>query len=148
MKKIAGLILLSLFGNQEPQSLDFATLEKSGDLKVAEISGGKATLGGDKWGFLSTTGDYGDAVLDYILGTLQPDTQLAQVGYPVTDEFSHQFMGLVTPTDMDGAPNPYFDDVNGDGVKDNRIASREGYIRGAYHEADAKLARNRMGVSR
>lgn len=86
---------------------------------------------------------YGDAVLNYVLGTLQPDTQLAQVGYPVTDEFSHQFMGLVTPSDMDGAPNPYFDDVNGDGIKDNRIAVREGYIRSAYQEADAKLARTR-----
>ncbi len=83
---------------------------------------------------------YGDAVLEYILGTLQPDTDLALVGYPVTDEFSHQFMGLVTPTDMDGQPNPYYDDVNGDGVKDNRIAVREGYLRSAYHEADAKLA--------
>ncbi|GGU17094.1 5'-nucleotidase C-terminal domain-containing protein [Lentzea flava] len=86
---------------------------------------------------------YGDAVLDYVLGTLQPDTQLAQVGYPVTDEFSHQFFGLTVPTDMDGAANPYFDDVNGDGVKDNRLAIREGYLRAAYHEADAKLARTR-----
>jgi 2',3'-cyclic-nucleotide 2'-phosphodiesterase (5'-nucleotidase family)/predicted AlkP superfamily phosphohydrolase/phosphomutase len=86
---------------------------------------------------------YGDAVMDYILRTLQPDTQLALVGYPVTDEFSHQFMGLVTPTDMDGAANPYFDDLNGDGVKDDRIAVREGYIRSAYHEADAKLAQAR-----
>ncbi len=83
---------------------------------------------------------YGDAVMNYILGTLQPNTDFALVGYPVTDEFSHQFMGLVTPTDMDGAPNPYFDDLNGDGTKDNRIAVREGYIRSAYHEADAKLA--------
>ncbi len=87
---------------------------------------------------------YGDAVLDYILGTLQPDTQLALVGYPVTDEFSHQFMGLVTPTDMDGASNPYFDDVNGDGTKDGRVAVREGYIASAYAEADAKLARARQ----
>jgi len=86
---------------------------------------------------------YGDAVLDFILGTLQPDTQLALVGYPVTDEFSHQFMALVTPTDLDGAANPYYDDVNGDGVKDDRIAIREGYIRSAYHEADAKLGRAR-----
>jgi hypothetical protein len=61
----------------------------------------------------------------------------------VTDEFSHQFMGLVTPTDIDGAPNPYFDDLNGDGVRDGRIAVREGYIRSAYHEADARLARSR-----
>lgn len=86
---------------------------------------------------------YGDAVLDFVLGTLQPNTDLAFVGYPVTDEFSHQFMALVTPTDMDGAPNPYYDDLNGDGVKDNRIAAREGFIRSAYHEADAKLARAR-----
>ncbi|MEP6761783.1 MAG: 5'-nucleotidase C-terminal domain-containing protein [Sporichthyaceae bacterium] len=88
--------------------------------------------------------EYGDAVMQYVLGTLQPDTDLALVGYPVTDEFSHQFMGLVTPTDMDGAANPYYDDVNGDGVKDGRIAVREGYIRSAYHEADAKLGIARL----
>jgi len=86
---------------------------------------------------------YGDAVLDFVLGTLQPDTQLGLVGYPVTDEFSHQFMGLVTPTDMDGVANPYYDDVNGDGVKDGRLLVREDYIRSAYREADAKLARAR-----
>jgi 2',3'-cyclic-nucleotide 2'-phosphodiesterase (5'-nucleotidase family)/predicted AlkP superfamily phosphohydrolase/phosphomutase len=86
---------------------------------------------------------YSNAVLDYILGTLQPNTDLAMVGYPVTDEFSHQFMALTVPTDMDGNANPYYDDVNGDGTKDNRLAIREGYIRSAYHEADAKLARTR-----
>ncbi len=86
---------------------------------------------------------YGDAVLDYILGTLQPNTDLAMVGYPVTDEFSHQFLGLTVPTDMDGQPNPYYDDLNGDGTKDNLLATREGYIRSAYHEADAKLGRTR-----
>ncbi|PYM14570.1 MAG: hypothetical protein DMD81_17625, partial [Candidatus Rokuibacteriota bacterium] len=83
---------------------------------------------------------YGNAVLQYILGTLQPDTDLAMVGYAVTDAFSHQFMALYTPTDMDGAPNPYFDDVEGNGIKDNRATIREGYVRSAYHEADAKLA--------
>ena len=87
---------------------------------------------------------YGDAVMDFILGTLQPNTDAAFVGYPVTDEFSHQFMGLYTPTDMDGDPNPYYDDVNGDGTLDNRVAIREGYVRSAYHEADAKLARARQ----
>jgi hypothetical protein len=71
---------------------------------------------------------YADAVMDYILGTLQPSTNVAFVGYPVTDEFSHQFMGLYTPTDIDGAANPYYDDVNGDGTKDNRLAIREGYV--------------------
>jgi 2',3'-cyclic-nucleotide 2'-phosphodiesterase (5'-nucleotidase family) len=90
---------------------------------------------------------YGDAVLEYILGTLQPDTDLALVGFPVTDEFSHQFMGLYTPTDMDGDPNPYFDNVDGVGPPDGRTAIREGYVRSAYHEADAKLAlaRSLMG---
>ena len=92
---------------------------------------------------------YADSILEFILGTLQPDTQLAMVGYPVTDEFSHQFLSLTVPTDMDGKPNPYFDDVNGDGTKDNRIAIRDGYIRSAYHEADAKLglARSFMGTN-
>jgi 2',3'-cyclic-nucleotide 2'-phosphodiesterase (5'-nucleotidase family)/predicted AlkP superfamily phosphohydrolase/phosphomutase len=84
--------------------------------------------------------EYSDAVLEFILHTLQPDTDLAMVGYPVTDEFSHQFMGLITPTDIDGNPNPYYDDLEGNGTPDGRLAIREGYIRSAYHEADSKLA--------
>jgi 2',3'-cyclic-nucleotide 2'-phosphodiesterase (5'-nucleotidase family) len=84
-----------------------------------------------------------DAYLNFILGTLQPDTDIAFVGYPVTDEFSHQFMALVTPTDIDGNPNPYYDDLEGNGTPDGLIATREGYIRSAYHEADAKLALTR-----
>jgi 2',3'-cyclic-nucleotide 2'-phosphodiesterase (5'-nucleotidase family) len=80
-----------------------------------------------------------DAYLNFILGTLQPDTDVAFVGYPVTDEFSHQFMALVTPTDIDGNPNPYYDDLEGNGTPDGLVATREGYIRSAYHEADAKL---------
>ena len=83
---------------------------------------------------------YGNAVLNYILGTLQPNTDLALVGYPVTDEFSHQFMALVTPTDIDGAPNPCYDRVLCIGTPDNRVSIREGYIRSAYVGANDKLA--------
>ncbi len=83
---------------------------------------------------------YADPVLTFILGTLQPDTDIAFVGYPVTDEFSHQFMALVTPTDIDGNPNPYYDDLEGNGTPDGLVDVREGYISSAYHEADAKLA--------
>ena len=92
---------------------------------------------------------YADAVLEYILGTLQPDTDLALVGYPVTDEFQHQFMALYTPTDMDGAPNPYYDNVDGKGPADGLTAVREGYVKSAYHGADEKLAMTRelMGGS-
>jgi 2',3'-cyclic-nucleotide 2'-phosphodiesterase (5'-nucleotidase family)/predicted AlkP superfamily phosphohydrolase/phosphomutase len=86
---------------------------------------------------------YADQVLEFILGTLQPDTDIAFVGYPVTDEFSHQFMALVTPTDIDGDPNPYYDDLEGNGTPDGLIDTREGYIRSAYQEADAKLALTR-----
>ena len=69
------------------------------------------------------------------------------VGNPVTDEFQHQFLALITPTDMDGDPNPYFDDVTNDNVPDGRVAIREGYIRAAYQEADETLtlARELMG---
>jgi 2',3'-cyclic-nucleotide 2'-phosphodiesterase (5'-nucleotidase family)/predicted AlkP superfamily phosphohydrolase/phosphomutase len=93
--------------------------------------------------------EYSDAVLDYILRVLQPGTQLAMVGYPVTDEFSHQFMALYTPTDIDGAPNPYYDDLEGNGTPDGRVAIREGYVKSAYHEADAKLGLTRtlMGAN-
>lgn len=86
---------------------------------------------------------YGNSVLNYVLGTLQPHTELAFVGYPVTDEFSHQFMGLVTPTDPQNNPNPYFDDLNGDGIKDHRVEIRNRYIRSAYMGADTKLAKAR-----
>jgi hypothetical protein len=90
---------------------------------------------------------YADAVLEYILGTLQPDTDLALVGYPVTDEFSHQFMALYTPTDIDGAPNPYYDNVDGVGPPEGLTAVREGYVRSAYRGADEKLdlTRDLMG---
>src|SRR5262245_45163123 len=89
---------------------------------------------------------YSLQVINYILGTLQPDTDLAMVGYPFTDEVSHQFMGLVSPTEPGGVPNPCyavnpkFDDVQctGRGTA-HRVAIREGYIRSAYEDADEKL---------
>ncbi len=87
---------------------------------------------------------YGNAVLQFILGTLQPNTDLALVGYPVTDEFSHQFMALVTPTAPDGGPNPVYDDTDYNGIPDGRVTQREAYIRSAYHEADVKLALTRQ----
>lgn len=77
-------------------------------------------------------------VITYLIDTYNPDLVLA--GYPVTDEFSHQFMALVTPTAPDGSPNPVFDDVNRDGVPDGRVEAREGFIRRAYEGADATLA--------
>ena len=89
---------------------------------------------------------YSVQVIRYILGTLQPDTELAMVGYPFTVEVSHQFMGLVTKTDIDGNLNPCydvtprFDDVTctGRGTA-HRVAIRKGYIRSAYVDADEKL---------
>ncbi|HEY7661352.1 MAG TPA: 5'-nucleotidase C-terminal domain-containing protein [Actinomycetota bacterium] len=79
------------------------------------------------------------AYLDHIVSTLGVDPDLLLVGNPTTDEFSHQFLALVTPTDIDGNPNPYFDDVTNDDVPDGRIDAREEYIRSAYAEADATL---------
>ncbi|HET7494625.1 MAG TPA: 5'-nucleotidase C-terminal domain-containing protein [Candidatus Limnocylindrales bacterium] len=95
--------------------------------------------------------EYSLQVINYVLGTLQPDTDLAMVGYPFTDEVSHQFMALVSPTDADGALNPCydvtprFDDVRctGRGTA-GRVAVREGYIRSAYADADEKLAVTRQ----
>jgi 2',3'-cyclic-nucleotide 2'-phosphodiesterase (5'-nucleotidase family) len=87
------------------------------------------------------------AYLEYILDDLGVNPDLLSLGNPVTDEFSHQFMGLVTPTDMDGDPNPYFDDLTNDDVPDGRIAIREGYIRSAYMEADGTLGLGRELMS-
>ncbi|MGH3018207.1 MAG: alkaline phosphatase family protein [Gaiellaceae bacterium] len=83
------------------------------------------------------------AYLNYIFGTLGVSPDLLLLGTPGTDEFSHQFMGLYTPTDIDGNPNPYFDDLTNDNIPDGRVAIREGYVRSAYHEADETLALGR-----
>jgi 2',3'-cyclic-nucleotide 2'-phosphodiesterase (5'-nucleotidase family)/predicted AlkP superfamily phosphohydrolase/phosphomutase len=83
------------------------------------------------------------AYMKFIVQTLGVKPDLFMIGVPVTDEFSHQFMGLYTPTDIDGNPNPYFDDVEGDGVPDGRTEIREGYVKSAYEEADQTLALGR-----
>jgi 2',3'-cyclic-nucleotide 2'-phosphodiesterase (5'-nucleotidase family)/predicted AlkP superfamily phosphohydrolase/phosphomutase len=86
---------------------------------------------------------YADGVANFILGTLQPNTELAFVGFPTTDEIQHQFLGLTVPTDMDGDPNPYFDDLEGNNTPDGRLAIRQGYLRDAYIDADKALAQAR-----
>ncbi len=64
-------------------------------------------------------------LIKYILKKYKPD--LAMVGYPVTDEFQHQFLGLVTPTLPNGAPNPAYDDVQVNGTPDGRVAERTAF---------------------
>lgn len=86
---------------------------------------------------------YGDAVVDYVLGTLQPDTDVALVGHRGVRAVSVPFLGLVSPKDPDGKVNPYFDDTNADGTADGRVATREKYLADAYGAADAKLSRAR-----
>jgi len=83
------------------------------------------------------------AYLHHIFDTVGVDPDLLLLGAPTTDEFQHQFMALTTPKDIDGNPNPYFDDVTNDDIPDGRVAIREGYIRSAYHEADNTLALGR-----
>ena len=88
------------------------------------------------------------AYLRYIFDELGVDPDMLMLGVPTTDEFQHQFMALYTPTDMDGDPNPYFDDVTNDGIPDGRVTIREGYVRAAYHEADQTLALGRSLMGR
>jgi 2',3'-cyclic-nucleotide 2'-phosphodiesterase (5'-nucleotidase family)/predicted AlkP superfamily phosphohydrolase/phosphomutase len=87
------------------------------------------------------------AYLIYIINELRVKPDLLLLGSPITDEFQHQFMGLVTRTDIDGRANPYYDDLNADGTKDGRVAAREGYIRAAYREADQFLALGRRLIA-
>ena len=93
-------------------------------------------------------------MIEFILGELQPDTDLAMVGYPFTDEVQPQFLALISPTDADGDPNPCydvipkFDDVQCTGAGTAGLVDvREEYIRSAYVDADEKLhlARELMG---
>lgn len=82
--------------------------------------------------------------LNYILTVVQPNTDLLFLGAPTTDEFQHQFTALYTPTDIDGNPNPYFDDLTNDNIPDGRTTIREDYVRSAYKEADDTLALGRQ----
>lgn len=82
---------------------------------------------------------YDTAVFKYVLGTLQPDTDVLLAGTDQTDEVSHQVLGLLTPTDPQGNANPYYDRVAGTGPKDGRITQRTGYLQGAYTSADTRL---------
>jgi 2',3'-cyclic-nucleotide 2'-phosphodiesterase (5'-nucleotidase family)/predicted AlkP superfamily phosphohydrolase/phosphomutase len=83
---------------------------------------------------------YDKAVFRYVLGTLQPDTDVLLAGTDQTDEVSHQILGLLTPTAPDGSPNPYYDRVAGTGSRDNRITQRSAYLSGAYASADDRLS--------
>jgi len=82
---------------------------------------------------------YDLAVFNFVLKTLQPDTDVLLAGTDQTDEVSHQILGLLTPTAPDGSANPFYDRVAGSGPRDNRLVQREGYLRGAYASADARL---------
>lgn len=84
-------------------------------------------------------------IIEYILTAYEPD--LLMLGYPTTDEFSHQFLGLITPTLSNGDPNPAYDDVQVNGTPDGRVADREAFIQSAYEGADSTLglARSLMG---
>ncbi len=76
-------------------------------------------------------------LIKYIMKKYKPD--LAMVGYPTTDEFQHQFLGLISPILPNGAPNPAYDDVEVNGTPDHRVAQRSAFIQRAYQGADATL---------
>jgi 2',3'-cyclic-nucleotide 2'-phosphodiesterase (5'-nucleotidase family)/predicted AlkP superfamily phosphohydrolase/phosphomutase len=82
---------------------------------------------------------YDRAVFRFVLGTLQPDTDVLLAGTDQTDEVSHQILALLTRTAPDGSANPYYDRVQGTGPRDHRTGARYAYLRGAYHSADARL---------
>ena len=83
-------------------------------------------------------------LIRYVLDRYKPDVAL--VGYPVTDEFQHQFLGLITGRLPNGARNPAYDDVQVNGTPDGRVDERKAFIRRAYKGADAtmRLAQDRM----
>ena len=78
--------------------------------------------------------------LDYIINDLGVEPDLLMTGAPVTDEFSHQFLALVTESGPGGTTNPRFDDVENDGEPDGMVDQRSAYIERAYAETDALLA--------
>ena len=83
-------------------------------------------------------------LIKYVLDTYKPDVAL--VGFPGTDEISHQFLGLVTKKLPNGASNPAYDDVEVNGTPDHRASQREQYIEDAYASSDEtmRLAQEHM----
>ena len=94
------------------------------------------------------------AYLRYILGTADVPTvdggsvpgmgyvpDLLMLGNPVTDEFSHMFLGLLTPM-VNGVVNPHYNNYFSFGeLISPEIA--DGFLRAAYMEADETLALGR-----
>lgn len=76
-------------------------------------------------------------LIKYILRKYKPD--LAMVGYPTTDEFQHQFLGLVTKKLPNGQANPAYDDVQVNGTPDHRVLQRLAFLWRAYRGADDTL---------
>jgi 2',3'-cyclic-nucleotide 2'-phosphodiesterase (5'-nucleotidase family)/predicted AlkP superfamily phosphohydrolase/phosphomutase len=68
---------------------------------------------------------------EYVVQTYTPDVLMA--GYPGTDEFSHQFLALISPS-YAGPRTPGVD-----------VAAAEGYVKSAYKQADEILG-NLMGL--
>src|SRR5690606_32451025 len=83
------------------------------------------------------------AHLNYIIGDLGVQPDLLLLGAALTDEFTHQFLGLISPTELDGTENPFYDDLDGDGTKDDRVETRAGFIQSAYEAADEILGTGR-----
>lgn len=82
-------------------------------------------------------------IIEYISETYDPDIFFG--GYPVTDEFQHQFLSLYTetipgPNGEGSVPNPAYDDFDLNGVPDGRVAEREEFVRRAYQGANDTLA--------
>jgi 2',3'-cyclic-nucleotide 2'-phosphodiesterase (5'-nucleotidase family) len=76
-------------------------------------------------------------LIKYIIKMYKPD--LVMAGYPTTDEFQHQFLGLIVPTLPNGDSNPAYDDVQVNGTPDGRVSERTAFIKRAYQGADATL---------
>ncbi len=76
-------------------------------------------------------------IIRYVINKYKPD--LAMIGYPITDEFQHQFLGLIVPNLPNGDPSPAFDDVQVNGTPDGRVNERTNFIKRAYQGADATL---------
>ena len=78
------------------------------------------------------------AYLDHIINTLGVKPDLLMLGNPVTDEFSHMFLGLTVPA-VNGLANPYYNNYFSYGELISPDIA-EGFIREAYMEADETLA--------
>ncbi|SOD75001.1 2',3'-cyclic-nucleotide 2'-phosphodiesterase (5'-nucleotidase family) [Jatrophihabitans sp. GAS493] len=86
------------------------------------------------------SGAYERAVDSYVLGKLQPHTNVVLAGTDVISQTNGELLALLTPTTAGDVANPFFDRFAGSGRRDHLTRQRQSMLEGAYRNADHEIS--------